>query len=1161
MRKKIIRLRRLFACAFLLLLLFNYLHGQQWGSFRTHTFLQPQTEAKLDSQLIVPGSLRIINNLGQNLPDSCLSVNYETGIIQFSSNLSFPIHILYRVFPFDFRKPYPLHSDSIPFLNDMQARGNKPQSLTKKAITSDALFDAPGLSKSGSISRSISMGNSQDVIVNSNLNLQLNGQIKDNLYLSAVITDNNIPVQPDGYSQQIREFDKVFIKVYNDKHSLQAGDLDLEKPQGYFMVMNRKVQGALYQGQYKLGKDNKTIYTAQISASSAKGKFNRNNFQGTEGNQGPYKLTGAQNETYIVLLAGSEKVYIDGRKLTRGQDNDYTVDYNAGEITFTTKQPITKDSRIVVEFEYSDKSYARYTLFQTNRFETKRSSFWLNYFSENDIKSQPLDQTLNDNEKKFLSQIGDNTSSALYPKADSVAFSKSSILYTKADTIINGSTYSYYRFSTNSDSAHYQLSFTKKGTNKGNYVQSLTLANGTVYRWVAPINGLLQGEYEPLALLVAPQKKQVITLGGKTKLGENTSVSTEMAFSDNDKNTFSNLDDNNNKGFALRITASRNIHFSDSAWTAYSNLVTGYIQKNFDAVDRFRSVEYERDWNLGSISQTGTDELSLASTFGFKRINRASGDYTFELLHRGTSYNGKRLSAENRYSDTHNLIAFSGSFLSSVDSTNRTQFLRLNGSYTRTVGPLNIGFRHDEEQNLWRSRNVDTLLSSSYSYYKNQWFIQTRDSLKHNASLSYAIRDDYQPFSEKLLHYTRAQEYTAKAQLLKQKQQNAAISLSYRKLELIRKIDTITKPEGTLLARLDHSLRSSDNFYSSSSYLELGSGMENKKEYSYVEVTTGQGSYKWVDYNKNGLQELNEFELCTFADEANYIRVFVPTNQYLRVYTSSLSHNFNLTPARKWKSTTGWQSVVSRFANQFSFILGNHNTNTSFLKQNNPFLPFFSAGNITSLNLQIRNTLSFQSNNNEWNADYQYLNLRTRSLLVNGLDNQQQYSHGLHLRWQPFVQFRSTFNTSIGQKSYTSGYMTSRDYNLRLFTSELGTNWQTSENGSFGLTCTFNYKKNIPGTEQSRELNFGTTYDYSALKKGNFRVTANYILIRFIGESATSVGYEMLQGLQAGNNFTWSLNYLKSLQNGLEIKLSYTGRSTGGEAPIHTATIEIRANF
>jgi hypothetical protein len=1161
MLKNFIRLHRFIFQTILLSLLFNSLHGQQWSSLRTQTFSISATEVKLDSLLIVPGSLRIADKSGQYIADSCFWVNYETNIVHFSNVIPFPIHILYRVFPFDFRKSYPLHSDSIPFLSDIHSRENKPQPSAKKTITSDALFDSPGLSKSGSISRSISIGNSQDVIVNSSLNLQLNGQIKDNLYLSAVITDNNIPIQPDGYSQQIREFDKVYIKIYNDKHSLQAGDLDLEKPQGYFMVMNRKVQGALYQGQFKIGKNNETTYTTQISAASAKGKYSRNTFQGTEGSQGPYKLTGAQNETYIVLLAGSEKVYIDGRKLTRGQDNDYTIDYNAGEITFTTKQPITKDSRIVVEFEYSDKSYARYTLFQTNRFETKKSSFWLNYFSENDIKSQPLDQTLNDAEKKFLSQIGDNTSTALYPKADSVAYSKTSILYAKADTIINGITYSYYRFSTNSDSAHYQLSFTKKGTNKGNYTQYLTLANGTVYRWVAPVSGVSQGEYEPLALLVAPQKKQVITLGGKTKLNDNTSVGAEMAFSDNDKNTFSNLDDGNNKGVALHITANRNIRFSDSSWTAYANLVTGYVQKNFDAVDRFRPVEYERDWNLGSISQTGTDELNLSTTFGFKRISRASGNYSFEFLRRGITYDGKRLSAENRYSDAHNLITLTGSFLASADSTNRTRFLRLNGSYTRTIGPLNIGFRHDEEQNLWRSRTVDTLLSSSYSYYKNQWFIQSRDTLRHNASLSYAVRDDYQPFSGKLLHYTRAQEYAAKAQLLKQKRQSASISLSYRKLDLIRQIDTITKPEGTLLARLDHSLRSSDNLYSSTSYLELGSGMENKKEYSYVEVTTGQGSYKWVDYNKNGLQELNEFELCTFTDEANYVRVFIPTTQYLKVYTSSLSHNFNLNPARKWKDTTGWKSVISRFFNQFSFVLSNHNTSSSFFKQNNPFHPFFSAGDITSLNLQLRNTLSFQSANNEWATDYQYLNSRTRSLLVNGLDNQQQYTHGLHLRWQPFVQFRSTLNTSFGQKSYASGYMSSRDYNLRLFTSETGTNWQTGENGSIGITCAFNYKMNIPGSESSKELNFGTTYDYSAARKGNFRTTANYIHIKFIGESATSVGYEMLQGLQPGSNFTWSLNYLKSLQNGLEIKLTYNGRSTGGGSPVHTATIEIRANF
>ncbi len=117
-----------------------------------------------------------------------------------------------------------------------------------------------------------------------------------------------------------------------------------------------------------------------------------------------------------MVLAGSERVYIDGRLLTRGINNDYTVDYNNAEITFTPMQTITKDRRIIVEFEYSERSYARFLLYTANEYQTKNGTFFLNVFSEQDDKNQTLQQDLSDQEKYFLSQIGNDINKAIVPR-------------------------------------------------------------------------------------------------------------------------------------------------------------------------------------------------------------------------------------------------------------------------------------------------------------------------------------------------------------------------------------------------------------------------------------------------------------------------------------------------------------------------------------------------------------------------------------------------------------------------------------------------------------------------------------------------------------------------------------------------------------------------
>ena len=59
-------------------------------------------------------------------------------------------------------------------------------------------------------------------------------------------------------------------------------------------------------------------------------------FTGQEGNQGPYKLRGNNGELYVLVISGSERVFVNGILLTRGENNDYIIDYNAGEVIFTS---------------------------------------------------------------------------------------------------------------------------------------------------------------------------------------------------------------------------------------------------------------------------------------------------------------------------------------------------------------------------------------------------------------------------------------------------------------------------------------------------------------------------------------------------------------------------------------------------------------------------------------------------------------------------------------------------------------------------------------------------------------------------------------------------------------------------------------------------------
>jgi len=62
-------------------------------------------------------------------------------------------------------------------------------------------------------------------------------------------------------------------------------------------------------------------------------------------------------------------------------------------------------------------------------------------------------------------------------------------------------------------------------------------------------------------------------------------------------------------------------------------------------------------------------------------------------------------------------------------------------------------------------------------------------------------------------------------------------------------------------------------------------------------VPIGQGTHYWIDANNNGLQELNEFHIANFSDQAQYILLTIPTQKYLSTYSQTLSFNFRFSPS------------------------------------------------------------------------------------------------------------------------------------------------------------------------------------------------------------------------------------------------------------------------
>ena len=207
--------------------------GQNLSNLRTRTIEITSDTITLDTLSVVPSGFNLKLN-GNQLDSNQYQLEWYSGKLIVDRNLvGSSVEASYRVFPSLY--PEKTFNKDPSLIRDVQAVAQNPFSYTVAAGGSGQLFDLGSLSRSGSISRGITIGNNQDLGVSSSLNLNLSGQITPKVGIRAAITDNNIPFQPEGNTQQLQDFDQIYIQLFTDKTELTAGDFRLERPKSYFM--------------------------------------------------------------------------------------------------------------------------------------------------------------------------------------------------------------------------------------------------------------------------------------------------------------------------------------------------------------------------------------------------------------------------------------------------------------------------------------------------------------------------------------------------------------------------------------------------------------------------------------------------------------------------------------------------------------------------------------------------------------------------------------------------------------------------------------------------------------------------------------------------------------------------------------------------------------
>jgi hypothetical protein len=1123
------------------------------------TVKRPVTDTiQIDSLPVIPNSVVTKPNIQFEL------LAGESQLVP-QNTTSDSIEITYRTFPTEMFKTYQ-NKNPNTFRPDYTGKQN-PFSYVKAPDPGEGLT-LSRLNKSGSISRGLNFGNNQNLGVNSNLNLQLSGKITDEVGVRAAISDENIPVQPEGNTQQLQDFDQVYIQVYGDNSQLTAGDYMIEDPNSYFLDYQKRLRGGAFETEFSFGSDRDKDYKNEVGASAAlsRGKFARNIIQGVEGNQGPYRLSGSDNEQFIIILSGTEKVYIDGKLLKRGEDYDYVIDYNKAEITFTALQPITKDERIIVEFQYSSQAYARSLLEFHDNLDLGKLKLNFNAYSEQDSKNQPFQQDINDNQRNILENVGDDIENAFAPSANAVGYQQGEVLYKRIpDSVENNGVDSIYVYSTNPDSAIYRVQFSDVGPGNGNYIQVQSGANGRVYEYIAPMNGQPQGRYEPVILLVTPKQRQMFTFGGTYDVSERTSSFFEVALSKTDLNTFSDEDSGDDYGQAVRAGISTNqpLGQSQKPLTLSVGGEVEYVNDTFEPIQRFRSVEFDRDWNIRDLDLTETQFLPTLN-LGLFKDSLGSMDYAFKSFMGGSEYEALRHSGKVNVERNGFDVDFDASQTTTSGELSKSEYYRHKTLATKEISFLEIGYRDDLENNLRYTPQTDSLNNTAYSWWEWEAFVQKADSAENFYKLGYTNRTDRGVKNGNLQTSTLGNMYAFQFALNKNPNSTLKGKATYRTLEIQDTSIYDGDPERNLISRLEYSFRALEGAISSTSFYEIGGGLEEEKEYVYVEVAPGQGTYTWTDYNGNDVQEKDEFEIAQFQDQANFMRISVTTNDFVRTYSNQFNQQLNLMPVRAWRNEDGLKEFLAKFSNQSSYRISRKTLRDEGLDRFNPFYRAASDSALISMTNSFRNTLFFNRSNENYGVEWTYQDLVNKNLLSNGFESRSDRYHLADLRLNFIDSWQINLIGRLGTKSTSSEFFQNRNYNIQYYRAEPVVTYQPSAKIQVKLSVEYDEQNNtlleIDG-ETATTQSVNSELRWNQVGKGSVIIKASYIEIDFEGPVNSPVAYEMLQGLNSGVNGTWEVTFQRSIGKNLQVNLTYAGRKSTDVKTIHTGNMQVRAYF
>ena len=886
---------------------------------------------------------------------------------------------------------------------------------------------------------------------------------------------------------------------------------------------------------------------------------------------------------FIIIVAGSEVVYLDGVQMTRGESNDYVIDYATGEVTFTANRIITSDRRISAEFQYTTNEFSRSftgasvaTHFWRRATGEPRTTIGLTFLREADGDLFNDEFGLSAADSLNLIQVGDGL--ARRSGAIQVEFDPEAPYVHYVQDIIENQTGEidtiFVAIDTSpADSVEvFRVQFTRIGSGQGRYVRGGRQINGILFEYRGPG----EGDYEPIRVLPKPVNHNVLDFHGSIEPIKRLQLFGEWARSFNDENRFSSIDsqDDIDQAYKAGIRLDKiplYLGFEEKGHVEVEAL-RRQIGANFESFNRIRPVEFGRRWNI-NISTLDMDNNEggagdeLAEEIKGRLYLNPSIFVGAELgrIDLGNPFEGKRSMLE---AGVYDRLDYAIEWVSSTDRR-----LNQDGTWFRQRGRmaqpivsrrLTPYVEFEQERREQAVIGLDSLARSSNAFTEVRPGITWR-STGYEASFQVELREEQDWAEGRLRDAARARTFQSTFNIRPGNTFNTDGSVGYRIKDFT---DYFRINEGrenieSLILRWNTQWRPLKRAVDLTTRYEASTERTPTLQEIYIRTGPELGQFVWEDTNGDGAIQIDEFLPERTPNEGTYIQTFVPSDSLSSIISVRALFRLQLEPSKLIdKNTTGFKRILRSISTRTTFDVQEKSreediASVYLLKLNR----FRSPINTLNGRLRVSQDLYLFRSQPKVGVDIRYSQLRSLSELAAGEETRFVNSWSLEGRYAPTRTWGFRLKGETETSNLDSETFASRRYSIDGVRLEPEISYTISPAFSLTGKGIWAKKSDSVGDREVRLWRVPLEVRYRRLRRAQITARAEMAIIDLTGDALGLAAFELTDGRGPGTSYLWGVLGEFTLNQYLRFSFAYDGRAPADAPTLHTLRMQLSALF